>query len=375
MAGAILQFGTSRFLQAHADLILSEARAAGQEIGPVTVVETTGAPASRARIEAFDAGLPIPIRIRGLQDGRVIDETRQVEGIAAGISARGEFDRLVAAFLEARYVVSNTGDKGFDIPVPAAVTRDGWRSFPELLTLLLRARFEAGGGPLVLLPCELVTDNGARLQALVAELAATAYGDAAFSDWLSANCLFADSLVDRIVSEPLEPLGAVAEPYALWAIAARPGLDLPWSHPQISLVADLGDVQNKKLFLLNLGHTLLAERWLRTKGRADLTVREALAEPATRDWLGAIMLGEVVPAFGDKAEEAGAYWATCLERFANPFLDHRLADIATNHDAKIARRAGGLLDWARRRGSGDEAFPLLLAVFPAWAGAGRQKEA
>ena len=88
MSGPILQFGTSRFLQAHADLMLSEARHEGQEVGPITIVETTGSPASRARIAAFADARPVPIRIRGLEEGREIDEERRVTGIAAGLSAR-----------------------------------------------------------------------------------------------------------------------------------------------------------------------------------------------------------------------------------------------------------------------------------------------
>ena len=37
MARRIIQFGTSRFLQAHADLFVHEARLAGQDIGPISV--------------------------------------------------------------------------------------------------------------------------------------------------------------------------------------------------------------------------------------------------------------------------------------------------------------------------------------------------
>jgi tagaturonate reductase len=43
--------------------------------------------------------------------------------------------------------------------------------------------------------------------------------------------------------------------------------------------------------------------------------------------------------------EAEAYVAQTVERFENPFLNHRLADIADNHAEKIRRRAGGFLDW------------------------------
>ena len=46
----------------------------------------------------------------------------------------------------------------------------------------------------------------------------------------------AQAELDRIVSEPIEPVGAVAEPYALWAIEAQPGLVAPTAHPAIRIV-------------------------------------------------------------------------------------------------------------------------------------------
>jgi len=60
-------------------------------------------------------------------------------------------------------------------------------------------------------------------------------------------------------------------------------------------------------------------------------------------------------------EEARAYVATTLDRFLNPFLDHRIADIAQNHAAKIERRIAAFLDWIDGV-PGAPATPLLDAV-------------
>jgi len=368
MAAPIIQFGTSRFLQAHVDLMLSEAAAAGQDVGSVTVVETTGSPASRARIAAFREGKPYPVRIRGLVDGRPIDEERQVSAISDGLSAREDIDRLAALFAgPAATVISNTGDRGYDVPVTPVPTLDGWTTFPELLTALLYHRFQAGGGGMTLFPCELVEQNGARLAALVDDVAAKGALPQAFRDWLPAQCRFVDSLVDRIVSAPIEPVGAVAEPYALWAIRAMPGVVPPCRHKDIQVVDDLDFIERRKLFVLNLGHTLLADRWLREGRRADETVREIIADPAVRDWLEGIMRGEVIPVFGERQDEIADYFAVTLDRFANPFLDHRLADIAQNHAAKIDRRAGGLVRFATSTGH-FSTFPMLKATFPGIGG-------
>ena len=46
----------------------------------------------------------------------------------------------------------------------------------------------------------------------------------------------------------------------------------------------------------------------------------------------------------------GSYRETVIERFGNPFLNHRLAEIHDNHAAKKQRRFGGLIALARASG-------------------------
>ena len=164
--------------------------------------------------------------------------------------------------------------------------------------------------------------------------------------------MWINSLVDRIVSEPLEPLGAVAEPYALWAIEDQPGLELPCRHPAIVVAADLKPYERLKLFILNLGHTYLAEIWAQAGGAPDLTVREAVADTTMRAKLDALYAEDVLPVFAGigMGDEARAYLETVIERFSNPFLNHRLSEIFINHEAKKRRRFGGLIDLAKANG-------------------------
>ena len=61
----ILQFGTSRFLQAHADLFVSEAASQGEALGNITIVQTTHSAQGAARVAAFRRGGGYPVRIRG----------------------------------------------------------------------------------------------------------------------------------------------------------------------------------------------------------------------------------------------------------------------------------------------------------------------
>ena len=81
-------------------------------------------------------------------------------------------------------------------------------------------------------------------------------------------------------------------------------------------------------------------RWLADGRRPDETVLEAMNDPALRSQLEAVWHEEVLPVFDAQGEghEARAYLVDVRERLLNPFLAHRLADIAQNHAQKKQRR-------------------------------------
>lgn len=340
---SILQFGTSRFLQAHADLFFHE----GTPPRAVTVVQSSGDPGRARRLAHLAEGYPV--RIRGVVAGKTLDEERHVTSVRRTLSTatdHAEIERVMTE--EARAVVLNTGDRGFEHqPADDGAAFDHAMSYPAKLYHLLAARHDAGAAPLDIFPLELINRNGDVLKARVLEIAEAQDASPALTGWLG-RCRWANSLVDRIVSEPIEPAGAVAEPYALWAIEAQPGLAAPTGHPSIQIVDDLEEVERLKLHILNLGHTVLVHLWQEQGGDERLCVDEALArEPG--DALLAILEDEVLPGFalrglGDAARD---YHATTLDRFRNPFLHHRLSDIAQNHAQKVDRRIGAFLDWVR----------------------------
>jgi tagaturonate reductase len=350
----VLQFGTSRFLQAHADLFVHEAASEGQSAGPITVVASSGLAQGRARLAALADPKGYPVHIRGVLAGRPVEDQARVLSIRRAIDATSGWAELIRVFVEeARFVISNTTESGFAVPTgltldlsePAQAAPPG---YPARLLALLAARHRDGGGPLMVLPTELVARNGDVLHRAVLDLARRSKAPDALIDYLNRECIFANSLVDRIVSAALEPAGAVAEPYALWAIEARPDLMLPCRHPAITVVDDLEPVQRLKLHILNLGHTVLADLWQCRSMRADLTVREMLADDVTGTILRNIYDDEVLPGFQARgmATAAEAYIATTLDRFANPFLDHRLSDIAVNHPEKVRKRILAFMAWS-----------------------------
>ena len=356
---AILQFGTSRFLLAHVDLFVSEALAKGEAIGGIVVVQTTRSAARAGRVVALSAGTGYPVRVHGLEEGRPVDRTVQCRAVVDAVQADSDWDRVRQAMLsEVDVVVSNTSDVGY-----ALDARDGPsllqdrssvpRSFPAKLLVLLHERWlKLPQRPLSIFPCELVERNGDTLHRIVAEMAAEWGVPAAFVEWLDEHCVWANSLVDRIVSEAIEPVGAIAEPYALWAVQRAPRLVLPCRHPAIVLTDDLEHVARLKLYLLNAGHTFLAELWRRGGFPDDLTVAQAMNDAVLRPALESLWAQEIVPVFDalGKRGAAEAYLVTLRERLLNPFIAHRIAEIAQNHEQKKQRRFAPIVAMATSRG-------------------------
>ncbi|WP_110692854.1 mannitol dehydrogenase [Salinicola halophyticus] len=351
----IVQFGTGRFLLAHVDALVSESLANGDSDERILVVQSSTREEGKRKARLLAEQRRYPVRIRGRRDGQTVDREQTVDSIAGCLIAAEQWDALKRHVVEhARIIVSNTADNGYETgddsslaPVPT--------SFPGKVTQLLRARFEAGNDGLTILPCELIEQNALKLKSLVTTMArrdGEAMADnAAFLDWLDNRCVWADTLVDRIVSAPLEPLGAIAEPYALWAIQRQPGMAIPCVHPDVEIVDDLGPQAMCKLQILNLAHTYLVDRWQRA-GQPVEFVREAMENAALIDPLHAVLEDEVLPTLSAEISMARLqdYLGVTLERFANPFLDHRLSDIAQNHTAKRQRRLQPVVDKARLQG-------------------------
>lgn len=372
MSSRIIQFGTSRFLQAHVALFVHEARQSGQDAGPITVVQVSGASSRSGRVAAFGNPAGYPVIIRGMSEGQPADRTVQVTSVDRGLSAVEHWEELSRHFAEdAEFVISNTGETGYKTwPEEDRFGATGQvpRSFPAKLAALLVQRWRASGRSLVILPCELMTGNGRVLKQAVIDCARLNDVPAEFHAWLGEHVAFAETLVDRIVSEPIEPIGAVAEPYALWAIKRAPGVHAPCHHPSIVLTEDLEPYERLKLHILNLGHTFLAEIWQREDRPADETVRAILADKEIGARLDTLYESEVLPGFAANGmgDEARAYVATTLDRFLNPFLDHRIADISQHHPEKVTRRIRAFLEWAEKAGSasGMTTLQQIAARYP-----------
>ena len=104
--------------------------------------------------------------------------------------------------------------------------------------------------------------------------------------------------------------------------------------------------EHRKLWLLNGGHSLLAYAGAL---RGHRTVADAIGRRDLPRLARAVVAGGVARTWSCPAGDVAAYRAALLERFANPRIRHRLAQIAADGSQKLPVRVLPVLRAERRR--------------------------
>ncbi|MBW5449084.1 tagaturonate reductase [Cohnella sp. CFH 77786] len=375
----ILQIGEGNFLRGFADWMVQVCRNRGLFDGSVAVTQPR--PSGRGNIVKLAAQEGIYTLVtRGLENGAPVERKEIVSVFSEVFDPYSEWERLVSIALSAdlRFVISNTTEAGLAY-VPEPLTGGPIASFPGKIAYLLHRRFTAregaSGGGLIFLPCELLERNGDALRDAVLRYASDWGFGEAFETWVVEHNRFLNSLVDRIVTGYPDEAQAeawfaewgyrdamlnTAEPYHLWAIEGEPELDalLPFRQAGLNVVwtDDLTPYQRRKVRILNGAHTWMAPLGLL---HGVEHVRELLEHAELGPKVRETVFGEIVPTLPDSRQEMEAYAATVFERFGNPYIRHRLADIAMNSLSKFRTR---LLPTFASYAERGEAIPARLAL-------------
>ena len=357
----ILQFGAGNFLRAFADLIIDELDA-----GEVIVVQSTG----RERANAInEARGKFHVAIQGFDSGEIVNETVEVDSISHALHAGSQWDEVLDTGRrpDLSMILSNTTEAGLFLdPADKAPENEAPASFPAKLLAVLSARYEAGHPAPWIAPCELVESNGDLLRDLVLEQAETWNLSDGLKAWLQKECRWVNTLVDRIVPGPpkehpllgKDPLLLSAEPFVFWAVETDDD-DFPLiQHPAVVASADITPFALRKVRILNGAHSALVSR---AEGTGIATVRECLEDPELSSWLESLLFDEIVPVLEGRCDDPEGFARATLDRFRNPFLEHKLSSIALNHEAKVAVRLRPTLKEYREK-FGTEP-PLLSTLF------------
>jgi tagaturonate reductase len=388
----VLQFGTGVLLRGLPDYFIDKANRAGIFGGRVVVVKSTdGGDAG-----AFDRqdGL-YTLCVRGIEAGKKVEENIVVSAISRVISARDQWEEILqlARRPEMQIVISNTTEVGIQLVEDDIGLRPPV-SFPGKLLGFLYERFRAfGGSPasgMVIVPTELIVNNGQKLAGIVRELATIHQLEAGFLLWLDRHCHFCSSLVDRIVPGKPDAAGlqqlehdlgytdellAISEVYRLWAIEGdewvRSVLSFGAADEGVIIEPDIEVFRELKLRLLNGTHTLSC-------GLAVLagfgTVKNGMDDQAFAAFVADLMLKEIAPAIpyhgagkdggGDFAEQAREFGLKVLDRFRNPHIQHQWMSITMQYSSKMKSRVIPVLLEHYKRQSGA---PVHIALgMAAW---------
>ena len=245
---------------------------------------------------------------------------------------------------------------------------------PGRLVAGLAARRAAGAGPLAVVSCDNLPGNGEVTARVVQELAREV--DPGLGDWIAGEVSFVTTMIDRITPRTTpddvravaaatsreDAVPVVTEPFTEWVLsggfpAGRPA----WDAAGARFAADITPHETRKLLLLNGGHSLLAYAG---STRGHDTVAEAVADPECRGRLDQWWeeASRYVPL---PAPELADYRAALVDRFSNPRIRHRLAQIAADGSQKVPIRVLPVVRGERAAGR----MPVGGARVPAaWIG-------
>jgi tagaturonate reductase len=345
-----LIFGTGVFLRAFIGALIQKSRLEEKWSGRFAVIQSSNRPIA----STFNKqnGL-YTLLTRGISGQSIVDDSQIISTYSRVIQAQKQWDELLqlAQSSEVQYVFSNTTENGLQLHGNDMQTTAVPHSFPAKLLALLHHRFQHFNGSIhkgwIIVPTELLPNNGDLLKSLIIELADALKYPKSFHHWLNESCLFVNTLVDRIVpGSPSanekpdlyqrmgyeDPLMVIAEPYTFFALEGSKDLVdklacLKIDGQQIVVDKDISWYRERKLRLLNAVHAVITPYFLSLN---YTSVQQIMENAEARDYVHALMFKEIIPALDFPTDEAEKYAEEVLERFSNPYLVHNLSDIAVN---------------------------------------------
>lgn len=161
-----------------------------------------------------------------------------------------------------------------------------------------------------------------------------------------------------------DDLAVACEPYISWIIEGREEWKRIFPADKIfstvKWVDDCALYRERKVKILNGAHTLSV---LAGHLCGFSIVRDMVSDPDFNALLNRAIDNEIIPTIDMDKTELAAFKNSVLERFMNPFIDHKLLDISLNSVSKFtARCLPSVIQYSQKFGS---APPLLSFSFAA----------
>lgn len=356
----VIQFGSGGLLRALPDYFIDRANKAGIFNGRIVVVQSTSSLGEKI---FGDQDCLYTLILRGIENNRIAEKKIVNASISRVFSALANWSEVIkcAANRDLKIILSNTTESGIDLRLENIEEKPP-KSFPAKLTAFLFERFTHFGGSyesgMIIIPTELIVDNGTRLKEIVLKISEHNQLGIRFIQWLTEANVFCNSLVDRIVpGRPSEDersiveremgysddLLTTAETYGLWAIESTDHrvhevLGFATVGNGITIEPQIEKYRELKLRILNGGHSFCCGLALLLGIR---TVKEALQDQHMGFYIRRLLLTEAVGSLDNdhiSPEKATEFARQVVNRFENPFVDHLWVSIANNYISKVVIR-------------------------------------
>lgn len=385
----ILQFGEGNFLRAFVDSFIDIMNEHSDFNGKVVVVQPRQKRSSHTIADALNAqnGL-YTLYLRGFENNTKVNCKRIISCISRCLNAHSDFEAVqkCAENPDLRYIVSNTTEAGIVYDPSCRFTDTPASSFPGKLTQFLYHRFELFGNEtgkgFILLPCELIDDNGTALKECVLNYAIQWNLGNDFIQWLETENTFCSTLVDRIVTGyPASEIPSLTEEnqyedealttgevFGFWAIEGPEWLnnELPFKETNLPVLITHNHkpYKKRKVRILNGAHTSMV---LGAYLSGQNIVRDCMEDDIIRDYMNQAIYKEIIPTIYLPKEELENFAFSVTERFKNPFIDHSLLAIALNSTSKWkARVLPTLKDYIAQTGTLPKCLTTSFALYTAF---------
>jgi tagaturonate reductase len=376
----IMQFGEGNFLRAFVDWIIKKMNDSGVYDGHVVVVQ----PLNVGRVEDLKKqdGL-YTLYLEGIDQGEIVKKHEVIDVLDDFINPYSEYDKFLsyASNPDLEIIVSNTTEAGIALDKDDTDFLQTPRSYPGKLLAFLLARYHHFKGDmtkgLMIVPCELIDDNGLQLKNVIVELATIKRIDPAFINWLIEANEFSSTLVDRIVpgypkndiKEIEQELGysdvnlVKGEIFHLWVVEDNPRIHnvFPAEKAGLNVVfaKDIHPYKERKVKILNGSHTAMVP--VAYLANIDY-VGDVMKDPDFYPFVRKLIFDEIVPTINLPKEDMERFASSVLERYANPFVKHELMSIALNSTTKYKTRLlPTLLDYYHLKGELPRKVVFALA--------------
>lgn len=387
----IAQFGEGNFLRAFVDYMVDIANEKGLFDGSIVLIR----PIPFGDIDKFflDQDCQYTLQLRGRVDGEPYVETRQITSVDNIVSPFRDYEEYinVAKIDTLRFIVSNTTEAGIVFNGDDKFEEKKDITFPGKLTQFLLTRYETFNGDpdkgLVMLPVELIDDNGIELKKCVMKYIDLWHLDEGFKNWVENACIFTSTLVDRIVTgypradaeKIWDELGYrdnilnTAEPFALWVIESEKDISKEWPMDKalegktgmnVIFTDNQKPYKQRKVRILNGAHTSFV---LASYLKGNDFVNQSMQDEIMKNFMLDTIHKEVIPTLTLPEQDLKDFADAVVDRFNNPFIQHSLLAIALNSVSKWkARCLPSFLGYVEKYGRLPEHLTFSIASLMAF---------